>query len=184
VAHSTDGGIWTVSESLKIAGADPGAVTLSLGGWVVVATGPPRPGTPSEQRRRAEPNFSLPAQLPSSVKPLNPGSDGPWNHRVLLAASVDGFSWRITDELNLQQASVPELFEGPSGRPILLFVDASGLIDPGQLGAMEKQQDDSWIRKHTNLRGADPNVVLLPDGIYRAYTKEINGSMAVFTMRL
>ena len=36
------------------------------------------------------------------------------------------------------------------------------------------------MRRQTNLRGADPNVVQLGANAYRAYTKERNGSIQVF----
>jgi hypothetical protein len=52
MATSKDGANWKVKErSVRGAGADPGAVTLRDGSLLVVGTGPPRPGTPSAQRR-------------------------------------------------------------------------------------------------------------------------------------
>jgi hypothetical protein len=52
LASSTDGSVWELRDAPIIGGADPGAVSARQGGWVVVATGPPRPGTSSEQRSR------------------------------------------------------------------------------------------------------------------------------------
>jgi hypothetical protein len=49
VGSSRDGQTWELIEWPPIPGADPGAVRSSGGGWVVVATGPPRPGTPSAE---------------------------------------------------------------------------------------------------------------------------------------
>ena len=49
------------------------------------------------------------------------GNDGPWNHRVLLASSKDGLAWAVGNEIIAEHASVPELFLGPDGRPILLL---------------------------------------------------------------
>jgi hypothetical protein len=106
--------------------------------------------------------------------------DGPWNHRVLLAVSADGINWSVQPDVLAEQASVPELFLGPDGRPILLFVDAS----PGSrgLGALLQNADGSWKRAETNLRDADPNVVRLPDGSYRAYGKAgMDGAMAAYS---
>jgi hypothetical protein len=37
--------------------------------------------------------------------------------------------------------------------------------------------DGTWELRDTNLRGADPDVVRLRDGSYRAYTKEPDGSI-------
>ena len=124
-----------------------------------------------------------PGNLPSPPLPSTPapGADGPWNHRVLLATSQDGLVWKVASESLVEQASVPELFLSPDGYPIVLFVDASGQSEPGVLGAIVRQPDGSWARKQTNLRGADPNVVQLRNGGYRAYTKEKDGSIQVYS---
>jgi len=54
VGTSPDGGTWTLQTKFApVPGADPGAVKLKDGSWLVVVTGPPRPGTPSAQRRGA-----------------------------------------------------------------------------------------------------------------------------------
>ena len=180
MASSADGKVWDLIEAPRVNGADPGAVAARKGGWIVVATGPPRPGTASEQRVRTERTPPVPGQPPLSPGPPVSGSEGPWNHRVLLASSVDGLSWLITDELVIEHASVPELFLGPDGDPILLFVDASGKTEPGTMGAMARQTDGSWVRRRTTLLGADPNVVLLQGGSYRAYTKESDGNIMAF----
>jgi hypothetical protein len=100
---------------------------------------------------------------------------------VLLATSQDGLAWKVASESLVEQASVPELFLSPNGYPIVLFVDASGQSEPGVLGAIVRQPDGSWVRKQTNLRGADPNVVQLRNGGYRAYTKEKDGSIQVYS---
>ena len=39
---SADGQNWKLAESYRIAGADPGAVKLKDGNWLLVVTGPPR----------------------------------------------------------------------------------------------------------------------------------------------
>jgi hypothetical protein len=181
VASSSDGQSWTLHDPLPVPGVDPGVTAAREGGWIVISTGPPRPGTPSAQRSGAAPiagrGQGMPGPIPTGVA----GGDGPWNHRVLLATSKDGLNWKIGRELLAEQASVPELFMGPEGSPILLFVDASGRTDPGALGALSMQKDGSWVRRQTNLRGADPNVVQLSAHTYRAYTKERDGSIQVFS---
>ena len=56
MATSKDGANWKLEErAVRGAGPDPGAVKLRDGSLVVVGTGPPRPGTPSAERRRRPP---------------------------------------------------------------------------------------------------------------------------------
>lgn len=105
--------------------------------------------------------------------------DGPWNHRVLLAASADGLNWAVRPETLAEKASVPELFLDPQGRATILFVDASGTREG--VGALQRN-DGVWRRVETNLREVDPNVVRLADGTYRAYVKAgLDGSMAAYS---
>ena len=48
---SANGAVWEVdANSMRVPGADPGAVRLRDGSWLLVVTGPPRPGTPSARR--------------------------------------------------------------------------------------------------------------------------------------
>lgn len=51
MATSNDGYDWKLIESPILKGADPGAVRARDGSLIVIATGPPRPGTPSANRR-------------------------------------------------------------------------------------------------------------------------------------
>ena len=88
-----------------------------------------------------QPGFRPPGNNPE----FQQGNDGPWNHRLLLAKSADGFQWRIDEKILVERGSVPELFLGPDKLPILLFVDASGAAGPGRLGAMSMQPDGSSL---------------------------------------
>lgn len=47
-----DGKGWTLVGAPAVPGADPGAVAAKDGGWIVVTTGSPRPGTPGARRRK------------------------------------------------------------------------------------------------------------------------------------
>jgi hypothetical protein len=115
---------------------------------------------------------------------IGPGADaGPRNHRLILATSPDGLRWALSAEGFAERASVPALFEGPDGRLVAIFVDASGASPPGALGARVERGDGTWEPRATNLRGADPNVVRLADGSYRAFTKEPDGSIPTFWSR-
>jgi len=51
-ATSRDGQSWKLLDDLRVPGADPGAVAAKDGAWIIVSTGPPRPGTPRAQRGR------------------------------------------------------------------------------------------------------------------------------------
>lgn len=170
IGASTDGASWQVATTVPVMGADPGGVTARDGGWILAVTGPPRPGTPSARGRG--PNM-----------PGLPRDGGPRNHRLVMATSKDGVMWTVGSSSFAERASVAELFEGPDGRLIALFVDASGDAPPAALGARAQRVDGSWARAETNLRGADPNVVRLRDGTYRAYTKEPDGTIIVFSSR-
>lgn len=52
---STNGSHWESPKVLEVPGADPGAVAHRDGGWIVVATGPPRPGTATQRQRQQPP---------------------------------------------------------------------------------------------------------------------------------
>ena len=54
-ATSADGETWSAVKTISgVRAADPGAVRLKDGSLLVMGTGPPRPGTPSAQRRRPD----------------------------------------------------------------------------------------------------------------------------------
>ena len=56
VATSANAETWMLEENFgPLPGADPGAVKLKDGSWLVAGTTPPRPGTPSAQRRGPPP---------------------------------------------------------------------------------------------------------------------------------
>jgi hypothetical protein len=72
-ATSTNGLLWKVEEEFpSVPGADPGAVKLKDGGWLLAVTGPPREG-----RQRVGPggNFE-PPPLPALMTALDANGDG------------------------------------------------------------------------------------------------------------
>jgi hypothetical protein len=180
-ATSRNGQSWQPIPAPAVPGADPGAVATRDDGWIFVATGPPRMNTPSAQRPGAAgaPASRGAAGATTPALPPAPFDGGPRNHRLVLASSTDGLTWTLANDVFAEHASVPALFEGPNGRLIALFVDAADDRLPGALSARVEQSDGTWIRRETNLRGADPDVVRLNDGSYRAYTKEPDGSIPV-----
>lgn len=53
MARSTNGADWTLLNGIRgIPGADPGAIKFPDGDWLIIATAPPRPDTPSARQRR------------------------------------------------------------------------------------------------------------------------------------
>ena len=48
---SKDGVTWETSAAARVPGADPGVVKLRDRSWLLLVTSPPRPGTPSAERR-------------------------------------------------------------------------------------------------------------------------------------
>ncbi|MBI4618150.1 MAG: exo-alpha-sialidase [Planctomycetes bacterium] len=104
----------------------------------------------------------------SSAGELRLGDDdGPRKHRVLSATSPDGLTWAAGDVI-VEPASVPDAVVGHDGRVRLYFCDP----EAGRITIGIEGEDGRWTFGPTNLRGADPNILLLEDGRYRAFTKE------------
>jgi len=79
---SADGVKWEVdANAMRIPGADPGAVKLQDGSWLLVVTGPPRPGTLSSQRRPGP---------PTNQPPFGPPGRGPGDPRSEFGVRPDG----------------------------------------------------------------------------------------------
>ncbi|KPK49109.1 MAG: hypothetical protein AMK72_05325 [Planctomycetes bacterium SM23_25] len=64
MATSEDGQSWRLAESPAVMGGDPGAVATRDGGWVIVITGEPRPGTPSARPRQPFVMLMVSAEAP------------------------------------------------------------------------------------------------------------------------
>jgi hypothetical protein len=92
--------------------------------------------------------------------------NGPYYHRILLATSSDGIHWKAQKKALLDHASVPEIFEGPDGRAIILYVDGAS----DRLRALV-EESGGWRMTDVDLEGVDPNVIRLADGGYRAFVK-------------
>lgn len=107
-ATSRDGTTWTLGPPIGgLRAADVGTVILKDGSLLVAGTGPPRPGTPSAQRRSQNPPPNQtpgPPREPGSAPPPPRGSPGravfpgkTWEQRTpgevgLEAAKVDAFA--------------------------------------------------------------------------------------------
>ena len=72
-ATSTNGAAWTVDENFPaVMGADPGAVKLKDGGWLLVVTGPPREG----RQPAGPPGQGQRMPVPPVMSALDANSDG------------------------------------------------------------------------------------------------------------
>ncbi len=66
--QSADGANWTTAQTpTRFRGADPGAVRLRAGSWLLLVTGEPRPGTPSAQQRDRRPMNQPPQRQQSQL---------------------------------------------------------------------------------------------------------------------
>jgi len=73
----------------------------------------------------------------------------------------------------IDQASVPEAVRLPDGRWLMYAVNGSTLGGPGFLYAESQDEGRTWTCGTVNVQGADPDVVLLPDGRIRLYYVEL-----------
>jgi hypothetical protein len=101
-----------------------------------------------------------------------PDPSGPSYHQVLMAKSSDGLAWQTDGKVIIDQASVPGGVRLPDGRLIIYAVDGSGLGGQGLVYAESNDEGKSWTCGKVNIQGADPDVVLLPDGKIRVYYVE------------
>jgi len=90
----------------------------------------------------------------------------------LIATSSDGLTWQTDSQVVIDQASVPEAVRLPDGRWLIYAVNGSTLGGPGFLYAESQDEGRTWTCGTINLGGADPDVVLLPDGRIRIYYVE------------
>jgi len=104
----------------------------------------------------------------------SPGLDGPWNHRIMEATSIDGLTWVKNDSVVSDQASVPDVILDTNGRIRVYYVDwKNGGI------SVAISNGSSWIYK--KVKGltpewVDPDVVILQDGRYRLYASYMQPS--------
>jgi hypothetical protein len=131
-------------------------------------TDTPLSETPTPQ---AELTFDSPAV---TSDPFNdPG--GPFYHQIFKASSSDGVNFTKEQEAVFDKASVPDAIRLPSGRLILYAVDGARRSNSGIMVAISDDDGQTWqqgsvqLESPMNFGGADPEVVLLPDGKLRIY---------------
>ena len=82
---------------------------------------------------------------------------------------MDGLTWQTDNRVIIDQASVPEGLRLRDGRLIIYAVDGSGLGGPGLVYAESRDEGKTWTCGKIDLQGADPDIVVLPDGRIRLY---------------
>ena len=121
---------------------------------------PPPVPTPSERPcLPSERSFPIP----------NPDPNGPSFHQVFIATSSDGLTWQTNNQMVIDQASVPEAVRLPDGRWLIYATNGSALGGRGLVYAESQDEGRTWTCGMVNVPGADPDVVLLPDGRLRMY---------------
>ena len=188
---STDGLNWTQEPGVRLVApagrqiTDPFVVRLPNGAWkmffkvsVMKSGGPVRlpPGTPSGPPSGVA-ILPVPASGNRPCLPTNKiisiqDPNGPSFHQVAIARSTDGLVWQTDARIIIDRASVPEGVRLADGRWVIYAVDGSGLGGPGLVYAESKDDGKTWTCGKVNVPGADPDVVMLPDGRLRLYYVE------------
>ncbi len=125
----------------------------------------------SQFGRKKLPSMETITPASGAGKPIpgKEGEDGPWNHRLLLAASTDGVHWNKTYQILADQASVPDVIVDHEGNLRVYYVD---YLNGGITVAVSADGGKTWTYgrvKGLTPEWVDPDVVLLPDGRYRLY---------------
>jgi hypothetical protein len=145
---SADGASWESGGSRRpVPGADPGAVRLRDGSWLLLVTGPPRPGTASALRRRegGEPP-------PSGPGPGGPGGKfgkGP-------PGAFDGILVRIPSAVAGQEGiaasvRVPRQARYTEGAPVVIHV--AGGVQAGSARGRPEYVGHGFVEIHFAFPG-------------------------------
>ena len=180
------------SLACSLTGAPPTAEILptQTAASSIGATQPPVPtGAAGEPTATAGPTLPPPV-LTSSERPCLPAErspaildpNGPSFHQVLIATSSDGLTWQTDSQVVIDQASVPEAVRLPDGRWLIYAVNGSTLGGPGLVYAESQDEGRTWTCGAVNVLGADPDVVLLPDGRIRTCYVEFPFGGLLFTL--
>jgi hypothetical protein len=101
---------------------------------------------------------------------------GPYFHDVFRASSSDGVSFSTGGAAVFSKASVPDVIRLPSGRLLVYAVDGAGRSQAGLRVAVSDNKGRTWRQGSVQLKsvrvppvGADPDVVLLPNGKLRLF---------------
>ncbi len=178
---------WTQEEGVRLNAplgqsiTDPFVVRLPDGTWKMffkteradvqrsTPGAPPAPLSPSAPGPQLGGASADRPCLPEKRMIAIPDPNGPSYHQVLIAKSADGLAWQTDNRVVIDQASVPEGLRMPDGRLVIYAVDGSGIGGPGLVYAESKDEGKTWTCSKVNIQGADPDVVMLPDGRIRLY---------------
>ena len=110
-----------------------------------------------------------------NANPLDFDPAGPFYHTLYRTASADGLSFESKDKI-FEHTSVPDVIRLDDGRIALYGVDGYGRSRSGLIVAFSEDDGKTWtsgslqLESKLNHQGAaDPEVVLLPDGIIRMF---------------
>jgi hypothetical protein len=161
----------------SLTGAPPSTVEIPPIATATQAQVPTEAATvePVATQPTAPPSVSTSGErpcLPSEKIPAIPDPNGPSFHQVFIATSPDGLTWQTSNQMIIDQASVPEAVRLPDGRWLIYAVNGSALGGPGMVYAESQDEGRTWTCGIVNVPGADPDVVLLPDGRIRIYYVE------------
>ncbi|MBI5365789.1 MAG: exo-alpha-sialidase [Planctomycetes bacterium] len=159
------------------AGSGPGVVAAGAGrlflllGNTLYAIDPATLRIVARRELPHEPAAGGPAPQPAERGMAGAGGaadpNGPYYHRLLSATSRDGLTWQRDGQVLREHASGPDAAVGPDGAVRIYFVDG----ERSAIGLGIERPGGRWEWFATNLRGADPNLLLLPDGTWRVYLK-------------
>lgn len=170
---------WTIKASLIAGFLVVALVGVVIGVAFYLA---PAPQQSSQTKKTKSPSESatweevIPGQgkgTPPSF--AQPGEDGPWNHRVEIASSSDGFTFTKDGVILSGQASVPDAILDKAGKIRVYYVDWEnrGLTVAIQQNGNKYKFYRVKVRdlksEENGVQLVDPDVVLLPDGRYRLY---------------
>ena len=177
---------WTQEQGTRLSArpgesiTDPFVVRLNDGAWKMFFK------VERRDAQRGAPRGSAPPLTPGARLTFVPGEraclpekksigvpdpNGPAFHQVLLAKSSDGLMWQSDNRVIIDQASVPEGLRLSDGRWIIYAVDGT-LSGLGLVYAESQDTGKTWVCGKINVQGADPDVVMLPDGRIRIYYVE------------
>jgi hypothetical protein len=120
--------------------------------------------------------MGLKFDFPESLSDPFNDKNGPFNHKVYIAKSPDGLSFK-DNELLFNKASNPDIVKLPEGRLFAYMVDVAGRSKSGVIVALSDDNGVSWDKGSIQLKNksenksyiADPNILYTKSGNFRLY---------------